>query len=371
MNQTKEQNQCKPCADSDHRWPLVVGRDRASDGAFVYAVRTTGVYCRPSCSSRLPRPENVIFYPNGADAEAQGFRPCKRCKPNTDHPEQGRRAAMASICRFIERAEAEPSLKQLARRANMSEFHFHREFKKAVGLTPKQYAAAHRDKSLRKHLSSSRTVTEAIYSSGYSSSSRFYDKSNALLGMKASSYRAGGRETEVRFAVGETSLGHVLVAQTEIGVCAILLGNDPQELVHDLERQFPKSHLLGSDPTLDQRVATVVGMIEMTSSGSDLPLDIRGTAFQQKIWQALRQLPSGSTATYQQIADAVGMPRAVRAVARACAANRLAVAIPCHRVIRSDGGLSGYRWGVERKAALLTRESELTLRHQNGSPVHA
>lgn len=356
MNQTRAQRLDMPSGKIDHCWSQVVARDRSSDGSFVYAVKTTGIYCRPSCTSRLPKRENVVFYKTGAHAEVDGFRPCKRCNSNGSHPERQRPAVIASVCRFIERAETEPTLKELAHKAKMSEFHFHREFKKVVGLTPKQYAVAHREKTIRKNLVPSRTVTEAIYDSGYNSSSRFYDKGKTFLGMTASSYRAGGHALDVRFAVGQTSLGEVLVAQTEVGVCAILLGDDPEQLVHDLEQQFPQANLLGSDPILDSRVAMVVGMIDMASYAVDLPLDIRGTAFQKMIWEALRQLPRGTTATYQQIAEAVGMPQAVRAVARACAANRLAVAIPCHRVVRSDGRLAGYRWGVERKAALLNNE---------------
>lgn len=343
--------------ESDPRWAAVLARSPETDGTFFYSVRTTGVYCRPSCAARLPRPENVRFHRTRADAEAAGFRPCKRCKPDRpsladQHAEQVTRA-----CRMIEESGGIPSLAALAREAGMSPFHFHRVFKSVTGLTPKAYAAAHRGRRVRTELGRTGSVTAAIYQSGYSSNSRFYDESRRVLGMTPSDYRAGGANAEIRFAIGECSLGSILVAQSERGVCAILLGDDPDALARNLQDRFPRARLIGGDAGFERLVARVVGLVEAPALGLDLPLDVRGTAFQQRVWQALREIPAGSTATYAEIAAKIGAPTAVRAVAGACAANPLAVAIPCHRVIRNDGGLSGYRWGVERKRALLQREA--------------
>jgi AraC family transcriptional regulator, regulatory protein of adaptative response / methylated-DNA-[protein]-cysteine methyltransferase len=239
----------------------------------------------------------------------------------------------------------------------MSPYHFHRVFKAMTGLTPKTYAVGHRAQRVRKQLSKRNTVTEAIYDAGFNSNSRFYAKSAQTLGMTPTDFRNGGNGVTIRFAVGECSLGSVLVAASAKGVCAIFLGDDPNALVRDLEDRFPKARLVGGNEAFESTVARVIGLIEMPKTGLDLPLDVRGTAFQQKIWQALRDIPAGSTVSYRDIAARVGAPKAVRAIAQACGANALAVAIPCHRVVRYDGGLSGYRWGVQRKAALLKREA--------------
>lgn len=345
-------------ADSDPRWAAVVARDRDADGTFCYSVRTTGVYCRPSCGARLPNPKNVRFHRTPADAERVGFRPCKRCQP--DHPPMAkRRAAMvADICRAIDAAAEMPSLAALATQAGLSPHHFHRVFKTVTGLTPKGYAAARRTRRVRDELRRSTTVTEAIYDSGFNSSGRFYAKADQMLGMKPADYRAGGAHTEIRFAVGECSFGSILVAQSARGICAILLGDDPDVLVRDLQDRFPRAIMVGGDRIFENLVARIVAFVESPSLGLDLPLDVRGTAFQQRVWQALRGIPAGSTASYTAIASRIGAPNSARAVARACAANPLAVAIPCHRVVRSDGNLSGYRWGVERKRSLLEREGE-------------
>jgi AraC family transcriptional regulator of adaptative response/methylated-DNA-[protein]-cysteine methyltransferase len=339
----------------DSRWAAVVARDAAADGKFFYAVKTTGVYCRPSCSARLARPENVQFFATRAQAEGAGFRPCKRCKPDQPALAAQHAGKVAEICRLIESAETPPSLDELARRAGLSTYHFHRVFKATTGLTPKAYAAAHRAQRIRNELRRSRTVTAAIFDAGYNSNGRFYEDSDQVLGMTPSRYRAGGADTRIRFAVGECSLGSILVAASDRGVCAILLGDDPEALARDLQDRFPRAELIGGDRDFERIVAKVVGFVE--ALGLDLPLDVRGTAFQQRVWQALRKIPAGSTASYTEIARRLGSPRSVRAVAQACAANPLAVAIPCHRVLRTDGALSGYRWGVERKRALLEREA--------------
>lgn len=342
---------------NDPRWAHVVARNPQADGTFYYAVETTGVYCRPSCAARLARPENVRFFETREAAEAAGFRPCKRCKPDQLALAAQYAAKAVEACRIIEESEVTPGLQELAERLGMSPYHFHRIFKQVTGLTPRQYAAAQREKHLRQELDSGSTVTEAIFNSGYNSNSRFYERSNEMLGMKPTSYRAGGADTTIHFAIGECSLGSILVAKSDRGLVAILLGDDPDKLARDLQDRFPGADLVGDDHEFEQLVARVVGFVEAPRIGLDLPLDVRGTAFQKRVWQALREIPAGKTASYTEIAQRIGAPKAVRAVAQACAANALAVAIPCHRVVRSDGGLSGYRWGVERKRALLIKEA--------------
>jgi AraC family transcriptional regulator of adaptative response/methylated-DNA-[protein]-cysteine methyltransferase len=341
----------------DPRWALVVARDAKADGRFYYSVRTTGVYCRPSCAARLPRPENVRFHASREAAERAGFRPCNRCRPERPPLAARHAATIAAACRLIEKADTVPALEELAKRVAMSPYHFHRTFRKITGVTPRQYAAAHRAQRVRRALDRGRTITAAIHDAGYGSSSRFYEQSNALLGMTPRDYRAGGVSAEIRFAVGQCSLGALLVAASERGVCAIALGDDPDALARGLQDRFPRARLIGGDRRFERLVATVVGFVDAPATGLDLPLDVRGTAFQQRVWRALCAIRPGRTATYAEIARRIGAPKAVRAVARACAANALAVAIPCHRVVRSDGGLSGYRWGVERKRALLRKES--------------
>jgi len=301
----------------------------------------------------------VRFHATCGDAEHAGFRPCKRCKPPQLSPVEQQAATIAAACRLIEQAEGTPSLAQLAQQAGFSPSHFHRVFKAITGLTPKAYAAAQRAKRVRNALSTRGTVTEAMYDAGYNSNGRFYATAHEVLGMTPSNYRAGGTQTTIRFAVGACSLGAILVAQSERGICAILLGDDPDALARDLQDRFPQATLIGGDAAFEQLVAHVVGFVEAPALGLDLPLDIRGTAFQQRVWQALRKIPAGSTASYTDIARHIGAPHAVRAVAQACGANALAVAIPCHRVVRHDGTLSGYRWGVERKRILLEREARV------------
>ena len=343
---------------SDPRWAAVAARDAAADGQFFYSVKSTGVYCRPSCAARQPRPENVAFHATAADAERAGFRPCRRCKPDQPARNEQQAAQVAALCRFIENADETPTLNQLAERAGLSSFHLHRIFKEVTGLTPKAYAGAHRDRRVREALArGGTTVTDAIYDAGYNSNGRFYERSNEVLGMTPTRFRAGGADTDIRFAIGQCALGAILVAQSERGVCAIALGDDPDALARELQDRFPQARLIGGDAAFEQLVARVVGFVEAPGLGLDLPLDVRGTAFQQRVWQALREIPPGSTASYAEIAERIGSPKSVRAVAQACGANALAVAIPCHRVVRSDGALSGYRWGVERKGALLKREA--------------
>ena len=350
-----------PRFDTDEsRWEAILRRDRLADEAFWYGVRTTGVYCRPSCASRTARRENVGFHESQAAAEAAGFRACKRCKPDQGDLDARRAMAVAAACRAIETAEEQPSLDALAATVGLSAYHFHRIFKAQTGVTPKAYADAHRAGRVRAALGGSESVTDALHGAGFNSAGRFYAASGELLGMTPTAFRAGGTGAAIRFAVGQCSLGAILVAVTARGVCAISLGDDPDVLVRDLQDRFPHATLEGADADFDRLVAQVVGFVEEPGRGLALPLDVRGTAFQQQVWQALVQIPAGRTESYAAIAERIGRPTAVRAVATACAANTLAVAIPCHRVVRTDGSISGYRWGVERKAALLKRERAAT-----------
>jgi len=343
---------------SDHeRWNAVIRRDPNADGVFYYSVKTTGVYCRPSCMARRAHRENVQFHNSWEAAERAGFRACKRCQPNGPTSFQQYAAKVAAACRIIEAAEELPSLDALARAAAMGRFHFHRVFTKITGLTPKAYATAQRAERMRKTLPNRDTVTEAIYEAGFNSNSRFYAASLQMLGMTPKNFRRGGSGEVIRFAVGECSLGSILVAASVKGVCAISLGDDPNQLACDLQDRFSKARLIGGDKEFERMVAQVVSFVEAPKVGLDLPLDVRGTVFQRRVWKALCEIPSGTTATYTKIANRIGLPKAVRAVAGACAANAIAVAIPCHRVRRTDGRLSGYRWGVERKQALLEREA--------------
>jgi len=343
---------------ADPRWAQLLARDAAADGSFFYSVETTGVYCKPSCAARAPRPEHVAFHADGPAAERAGFRPCKRCRPAGPSLEQEHRAIVAELCREIDAAESPPSLGELAQRAGLSPHHLHRIFKAVTGTTPRAYAAERRAERLRVALDGGASVTEAIYAAGFGSSGRFYAASSRVLGMKASAYRQGGKNHRLHFAVGQCSLGAILVAASERGVCAILLADDPEELIRDLERRFPRAELVGGDAEFEGLVASVVGLVEAPRSSLALPLDLRGTLFQQRVWQALSEIPVGQTTTYAELAGRIGAPAAVRAVARACAQNPLAVAIPCHRVVRKDGDLAGYRWGIERKRTLLAREAE-------------
>jgi AraC family transcriptional regulator of adaptative response/methylated-DNA-[protein]-cysteine methyltransferase len=345
-------------AGDEARWAAVVAKDRAADGDFLYSVRTTGVFCRPSCAARPARRENVAFHATAEAARAAGFRPCRRCRPEEPSLHERQAAAIALACRTIEDAETPPPLEALAKSAGLSPHHFHRTFKAIVGVTPRGYADARRTERVREGLRKADSVTEAIYDAGFNSGGRFYETAGDVLGMTPGAYRAGGRDAVIRFAVGQCSLGAVLVAASARGVCAILLGDDPAALVRDLQDRFDRAELVGGDAEFEALVARVVGMVEAPRLGLDLPLDVRGTAFQHRVWRALREIPPGETASYADIARSIGAPQAVRAVAGACAANPLAVAIPCHRVVRQDGALSGYRWGVERKRALLARESE-------------
>ncbi|NVD69170.1 bifunctional DNA-binding transcriptional regulator/O6-methylguanine-DNA methyltransferase Ada [Duganella sp. BJB1802] len=345
----------------EQRWAAVTRRDAGADGVFWYSVRSTGVYCRPSCGARPALRKNVAFHDSREAAEQAGFRPCLRCKPDQPPLAERQAAIVAQACRLIDTAAADdgaaPDLDSLAAAVGVSRFHFHRMFKAVTGITPKAYANAQRARRVQAGLAQQATVTDAMYAAGFNSSGRFYAQSPAVLGMTPGAFRAGGRGARIRFAIGACSLGAILVASTEQGICAILMDDDPDVLVRDLQDRFPKAELIGAEPEYEQVVSRVVGMVERPELGLDLPLDVRGTAFQQRVWQVLRGIPAGRTVSYAELAELVGSPKGARAVAGACAANALAVAIPCHRVVRNDGSISGYRWGVDRKAALLDREA--------------
>lgn len=340
----------------DWRWQALVRKDERADGLFWYSVKTTGVYCRPSCPARLPKRENVAFHDSTQNAEKAGFRACKRCGPKGSGLAGQHAEAVTTACRMIKEADEFPSLNELAVAVKMSPGYFHRLFKTATGLTPKDYANAHRTDRVKRALPKLETVTQAIYDAGFNSNGRFYAGSSKMLGMKPKEYREGGAGNTIRFAIAECSLGSILIASSEKGVCAILMGDDPEALARDLQDQFPKANLIGGDDRYEKLVAKVVGFIEAPRIGLDLPLDIRGTAFQQRVWKELQRIPAGKTVCYSEVANRIGSPNSARAVAQACGANALAVAIPCHRVVRNNGDISGYRWGVDRKRALLARE---------------
>ena len=346
-----------PTFTSDaERWDAVQRRDPQADGQFWYSVSSTGVYCRPSCGARPALRRNVRFHASCRDAEQAGFRACLRCKPDQPPLAERHAQAVARACRLIDAAEDAPDLDSLAQACGMSRFYFHRLFKAHTGITPKAYAAAGRAQRLQQGLAQAPSVTDALYAAGFNSSGRFYAAADGVLGMTPTAFRAGGSGASIRFAIGACSLGAILVAATDKGICAILMGDDPDLLARDLQDRFPQAELRGAEADFEATVATVVGFVESPAIGFDLPLDVRGTAFQQRVWQALRAIPAGSTVSYAELAERVGVPSGARAIAGACAANPVAVAIPCHRVVRQDGSISGYRWGVERKAALLKRE---------------
>jgi len=344
--------------EADARLSAVLSRDHAADGAFVFAVRSTGIYCRPGCPARRPRRENIVMFDNPAGARAAGYRACLRCHPDRHAGTDSHAEVVARVCRLVGESETPPDLDALAAEAGMSRFHFHRVFKSRLGVTPKQYIAARREGALREALPGAASVTAAIYDAGYQTPARFYADAAAILGMRPADYRAGGRNQSVWYACGDSALGRVLVAGTGLGLCAIFLGDSDDELRATLERRFANARLVAADAGMAEWVAQTIAHIEAPKGAFALPLDVRGTAFQQKVWRALRDIPWGETAAYAEIARRIGSSAATRAVAGACGANPAAVAVPCHRVVRSDGGLGGYRWGLERKRALLRREQE-------------
>ena len=343
--------------DEEKCWQAVAARDAGAGGEFWYAVRTTGVYCRPGCASRLPRRENVSFHASCAAAEAAGFRACKRCRPRERTPVEAQLAAVARACAILAERQPTPALAELAREVGVSPFHFHRLFKQVVGATPREYARAERRKRFGAALDAGEGVAQAAFGAGFGSSSRAYDPASGGLGMTPGARRRGGRGEAIRFAVAHTELGWVLVAATEKGVCAAELGDSREALVASFCARFSGARLREDRRALRAWLERIAAFIARPDHALELPLDVRGTAFQAQVWRALREIPPGSTATYSELAAALGRPRAVRAVGQACARNPVALAVPCHRAVASTGALAGYRWGVERKRALLERES--------------
>jgi AraC family transcriptional regulator of adaptative response/methylated-DNA-[protein]-cysteine methyltransferase len=344
--------------NTERCWTALASRDAGADGAFVYAVRTTGVYCRPGCASRPPRRENVAFYPTPAAAEAAGFRPCKRCRPSDASIGERHVAAIGRACALIRAQDTLPSLAELADAAHLSRFHFHRVFKQITGTTPREWGKAHRLDRFAERLDSGESVAAAVYGAGFGASSRAYAAAPNGLGMTPGARRHGGRGETIRFTTVKTGLGWALVAATARGICMTALGDERAALEAELRRQFPAALIWPADATLIAWAEQIVSFIIRPDAQPDLPLDIRGTAFQAQVWRALQKLPPGRTTSYSEIAAALGRPEAVRAVARAIASNNLALLVPCHRVVRSDGALAGYRWGIERKRALIARERE-------------
>ncbi len=338
-----------PTLDQDAAWAAFIRRDRAQDGRFVGAVRTTGIYCKPSCAARHPKRENVEFFADPAAARAAGYRACLRCKPD----EVGRdRVAVAEAIRVIEVAEEAINLDQLAARVGYAPHHFHRLFKRATGVTPAAYARGLKARAAAEALTNESNVTEAIYEAGYSAPSRFYESAAARLGMSPSVWQRGGAGVTIRWTIAETSLGPLLIAATDKGLCRVAFDEDADALV----ARFPKAEVAPGGAALADLAARVVASVESPERHQDLPLDVQGTAFQEAVWQALRATPAGETRTYSELAAIAGNPRAVRAAGTACGANHLAVVIPCHRAQRSDGSMGGYAYGIDRKIVLRNRE---------------
>ena len=339
-------------ADDDARWEAVSRRSPEADGQFVYAVTSTGIYCRPSCPSRRPKRENVRFFATGEAAAAAGFRPCLRCHPDDVSTQQ---RVVAKVRELLDTLEPAPSLAQLGEAVGMSPYHLQRLFKKATGLSPREYAALQRAERLKAELRQGATVTGALYDAGYGSARAMYDQAHRHLGMSPGAYKRGGQGVTIGYTLFDTPLGRMLLAATASGVCAMRFGSD-ESLLADLQHEFPRSTLVAGGDELEPFVAAVLSYLTGGERRLDLPLDVQATAFQQRVWGALQAIPYGETRSYQQVAKSMGEPKAVRAVARACATNPVALAVPCHRVVRAGGELSGYRWGVERKRRLLDQE---------------
>jgi len=344
-----------PISD-EQRWEAVRLRDDMLDGTFVYAVKTTGIFCRPSCPSRQSKRENTIFFAFAAEAENAGYRECLRCRPTRLGVEDPRVRAIRRACEVIDAADQPPPLNELAAAVGLSPSHLHREFKRLTGVTPREYAAGKRVARLQEGLTAGEPISDAIYAAGYGSGSRVYENAKRTLGMTPGQYRAGGKNLTIDFTVLPSALGPLLVAATGQGVCCIEFGADETSLRARLTQRFPAAQLEANDDRLREWVATLTRFIETPGHALKLPLDIQGTIFQRRVWTALQSIPVGRTASYRDVAAAIGQPSAHRAVASACAANKLAVAIPCHRVVRTDGKLGGYRWGLERKRRLLANE---------------
>jgi AraC family transcriptional regulator of adaptative response/methylated-DNA-[protein]-cysteine methyltransferase len=345
--------------DEQTRWRAVLAREAGFDGIFFYGVRSTGIYCKPSCPSRRPRREQVVFFDSPRQAEAASFRPCRRCRPSLAPMRDAQALMVEKACRLIESAaNGAPSLAELGAELGVSRYHLQRTFKKLLGISPRQYAVAQRINQFKARVREGESVTGAMYEAGYGSSSRLYEQAGAELGMTPASYSGGGAGAHIKYAVAACDLGHILVAATERGLCAVRLGESGLELESMLRAEFPLAEISEDPPALGRYLEAILGHLAGRQTGLDLPLDVRATAFQRRVWETLRRIPYGSTRSYREVASAIGQPTATRAVARACAANPVALVTPCHRVIREDGHLGGYRWGLERKRKLLAQEGK-------------
>jgi AraC family transcriptional regulator of adaptative response/methylated-DNA-[protein]-cysteine methyltransferase len=340
--------------NSQQKWTMVLARDMKADGQFVYAVKSTGIFCRPTCPSRRPRRDQVEFFDSPAEAQRAGYRACRRCTPAERNAQI---AKVETACRYIDRnLETTLSLSEIARQVNMSPFHFQRLFKRILGISPRQYQQSKRSEKFKEALQTQPRITDAVYEAGYSSSSRAYENAAGRLGMTPTAFRRKGQGEEISFTIVETALGKLLIAATARGLCSVRFGASDAALARELKQEFPAATVLRDDQSLQPLAAQTQGLFRAGGSSQDIALDIRGTAFQRRVWDALQRIPRGETRSYSEIAKQVGRPRAVRAVANACAANPVALVVPCHRVVQKDGSLAGYRWGVERKAALLRSE---------------
>ena len=346
--------------DEDEYWQAVLDRDRHYEGMFVYAVRSTGIYCRPSCPSRKPRRQNVQFFSQPVEAEKSGFRACLRCYPNTTLPDEPHLELIQQVCCAIALTfDNPPTLAELASQFNMSPYYLQRTFKRIVGVTPRQYADAHRLQRFKMQLKDGEKIVNALYEAGYSSSSSLYEQALAQIGMTPTTYQHGGKAMRITYTVVPCPLGYLLVATTNKGICAVKLGDEADDLERILINEFHQAHIVRDDHTQKDWVQAILDLIAGGEPHLDLPLDVRGTAFQKQVWQALQKIPYGETRTYAEIAGDIGKPQAVRAVGSACGANPIALIVPCHRVLRSDGSLGGYHWGIERKQKLLAQELKL------------
>lgn len=343
--------------DEETRWIAITARDASLDGMIFYGVRSTGVYCKPSCPSRRPRREQVVFFDTYGEAESAGFRPCRRCRPRVADERDTQLDIVEQACRLIEASEAgSPSLAELGAELGVSQYHLQRTFKKFVGLTPRQYALAHKVRQFKARIKEGGTVVSAMYDAGYGSNSRLYEKADAELGMTPASYARGGGGAHITYTITECELGRILVAATERGLCAVRLGDSEEELEGTLREEFPEAEISKDTDALGFYVEAILRHLAGERTRLELPLDVRATAFQRRVWSYLQSIPYGEVQSYGEVAARIGQPSAVRAVARACASNMVAVIIPCHRVIRGNGELGGYRWGLKRKRALIDLE---------------
>jgi AraC family transcriptional regulator, regulatory protein of adaptative response / methylated-DNA-[protein]-cysteine methyltransferase len=345
--------------DFEKNWQIILDRNQAYDERFVYGVRSTGIYCRPSCPSRRPHREQVVFFHSSAEAEQAGFRACKRCHPGSGPAPDAHLSLMQAVCRYLdENQDEKASLQKLSEQFHLSPYHLQRTFKRAIGITPHQYWVSTRSKKIKAELKEQKSVTTAMYQAGYNSSSSLYKDVNGHFGMTPTSYQQGGKSMTIDYTISRCALGMLLVAATSRGICAVNLGSSDAELEADLVKEFPHAHLHRNDPLLQPWVHEILRYLDGNPQKLDLPLDIQATTFQWKVWETLRSIPYGQTRTYSQVAEQIGSPGAARAVARACASNQAALIIPCHRVIGVGGKLSGYRWGIDRKQKLLAMEKE-------------